>query len=82
MIVLKISNASELIASKVGGFIEQLTPDSLDDSTVEELVIKKMIENLMNEGITGQISLVRGVEIKEGNMIVDDGFRVSKQKEF
>ena len=82
MIVLKISNASELIASKVGGFIEQLTPNSLDDSTVEELVIKRMIENLMNEGIKGQISLVRGLEIKEGNLIVDDGFRVSKQKEF
>ena len=82
MILLNISNASELIASKVGGFIEQLTPDSLDDSTVEDLVIKRMIESLMNEGIKGQISSIKGVEIKEGNLIVDQGFKVSNLKEF
>ena len=82
MILLKISNASELIASKVGGFIEHLTPDSLDNSTVEELVIKRMIESLINEGIKGNITSVKGVDIKEGNLIVDEGFRVSTQQEF
>ena len=55
MIVLKISNASELIASRVGEFVEKLTPDFFDDATVEDLVIKRMIENLANEGINGTI---------------------------
>ena len=45
MIVLKITNASEVVASKVGKFLELLTPDSIDHSTVEDQVIKKMIEN-------------------------------------
>ena len=55
MIVLKISNASEVVASKVGKFLELLTPDSIDHTTVEDQVIKKMIENLAAEGIKGEI---------------------------
>ena len=51
MIVLKISNASDVVASKVGRFLERLTPDSLDEAKVEEEVIKKLVENLRTEGI-------------------------------
>ena len=52
MIVLKISNASEVVASKVGKFLERLTPDSIDHATVEDQVIKKLIENLAAEGLS------------------------------
>ena len=48
MIVLKITNASEVVASKVGKFIERLTPDSMDDAAVEDQVIKKLVENLFD----------------------------------
>ena len=82
MIILKISNASELIASRVGEFVERLTPDFVDDSTVEDLVIKRMIENLTNEGIKGEISSLKGVDIKEGNLILDEGFKVANHKQF
>ena len=58
MIVLKISNASEVVASKVGKFLELLTPDSIDHTTVEDQVIKKMIENLAAEGIKGEIAAI------------------------
>ena len=34
MIVLKISNASELMASKLGKFLESLTPAGLDQTTI------------------------------------------------
>ena len=51
MIVLKISNASEVVASKVGRFLERLTPDSIDQNAVEDQVIKKLVENLAAEGI-------------------------------
>ena len=56
MIVLKISNSSEVVASKVGKFLEFLTPDSIDQSTVEDQVIKKLVENLAAEGIKGEIA--------------------------
>ena len=61
MIILKISNASEVVASKVGKFIEFLTPDSIDHATVEDQVIKKLIENLAAEGIKGEIAAITGL---------------------
>ena len=60
MIVLKISNASEVVASKVGRFLERLTPDSIDQNAVEDQVIKKLVENLAAEGIKGEIASVHG----------------------
>jgi hypothetical protein len=57
MIVLKISNASEVMASKLGKFLESLTPDSLDQSTIEDIVIKKLAENLHAEGLKGEVSI-------------------------
>ena len=63
MIVLKISNASELVASKVGRFLELLTPDSLDEAKVEEEVLKKLVENLRAEGIRGSVASVKGLEL-------------------
>ena len=82
MILLKISNASELVASKLGDFVERLTPDMVDDSTVEDLVIKKMIENLSKEGIKGEITSLKGVDVQSEQMILNKGFRVRNQKIF
>lgn len=65
MIVLKISNASDLVASKVGRFLERLTPDGLDEAKVEEEVIKKLVENLRTEGIRGSVASVRGMDLTE-----------------
>ena len=63
MIVLKISNSSEVVASKVGKFLEFLTPDNMDQSAVEDQVIKKLVENLAAEGIKGEIAAVNGMDI-------------------
>ena len=82
MILLKISNASELVASKLGGMVERMTPDFIDDSTVEDLVIKRMIENLANEGIRGEVSSVKGGDIQEDHLILHEGFRVRHHKKF
>ena len=63
MIVLKISNSSEVVASKVGKFLEALTPDKVDQAAVEDQVIKKLVENLSAEGIKGEIASVNGVDL-------------------
>jgi len=47
MIVLKISNASELMASKLGKFLESLTPESLDQTTIEDVVLKKLVQSFV-----------------------------------
>ena len=82
MIVLKISNASEIVASKVGRFLERLTPDSVDLSTVEDQIIKKLIENLAAEGIKGEIASVHGVELDGQDFSVREGLKVRKHADF
>ena len=82
MIVLKISNASEVVASKVGKFLELLTPDSIDHTTVEDQVIKKMIENLAAEGIKGEIAAINGLELDGQNLSVHKGLNVRKHAVF
>ena len=82
MIVLKINNASELVASKVGRFLERLTPDDLDSSTVEDQVIKKMIESLAAEGLKGEIAAVNGLDIDGEQLVLNEGLKVRQQATF
>ncbi len=82
MIVLKISNSSEVVASKVGKFLEFLTPDSIDQSTVEDQVIKKLIENLAAEGIKGEIAAVQGIDLDGQDLKLQDGMKVRKHTSF
>ena len=82
MIVLKISNASEVVASKVGRFLERLTPDSIDQTTVEDQVIKKLIENLAAEGIKGEIAAVQGIDLEGQDLKLHDGMKVRKHSSF
>ncbi len=82
MIVLKISNSSEVVASKVGKFLEFLTPDSVDQSTVEDQVIKKMVENLAAEGLKGEIAAVNGLDIEGSDLSIHEGMKVRKHTTF
>ena len=82
MIVLKITNASELVASKLGRFLERLTPDAMDSSTVEDQVIKKMIESLAAEGLKGEIAAVNGLDIDGEQIVLNEGLKVRQQATF
>ncbi|MAI95600.1 MAG: hypothetical protein CMN95_02605 [Synechococcus sp. MED650] len=82
MIVLKISNASEVVAAKVGKFLERLTPDSMDQSAVEDQVIKKLIENLSAEGLKGEIAAINGLDLDGEDLSVHKGLTVRKHSSF
>ena len=82
MIVLKISNASEVVASKVGRFLERLTPDSIDQSAVEDQVIKKMVENLAAEGLKGEIAAISGLDIEGKDLSLHKELKVRKHTSF
>ena len=82
MIVLKISNSSEVVAAKVGKFLEFLTPDSIDHAAVEDQVIKKLVENLAAEGIKGEIAAVKGLELEWPGVQLHDGMKVRKHESF
>jgi len=82
MIVLKISNASEVMASKLGKFLESLTPDGLDQSTIEDIVMKKLAENLQAEGLKGEVASVRGLELEGKDVVMHEGLRVRRHQLF
>ena len=80
--MLKISNASEVVASKLGQFLEGFTPQEIDQSTVEDQVINKMIENLVLEGIKGELTSVSCIDINNDSVIVSEGMKVRNHKKF
>ena len=82
MIVLKISNASEVVASKVGRFLERLTPDSVDQSAVEDQVIKTLIENLAAEGLKGEIAAINGLDLDGSDLSLHKELKVRKHTSF
>ena len=82
MIVLKITNSSEILASKVGKFLESLTPDGFDQVTVEDIVIKKLIENLAAEGLKGEVAAVKGLDLQEANLVIHGNLHVRRHHEF
>ena len=82
MIVLKISNASEVVASKVGRLLERLTPDSVDQSAVEDQVIKKLIENLAAEGLKGEIAAINGLDLDGSDLSLNKEVKIRKHTSF
>jgi len=82
MILLSIENSSEIIAKKVGKFLESLTPDRFDEAKVEEVVIQKLIENLVAEGLHGQIAAVRGIHLQDKRLHIDEQMNVRHHDHF
>jgi len=82
MILLKITNASDVVASKAGKLFEKITPDMIDQKLVESQVIQQMIEQLQLEGLKGQISIVKGLEVSEDTLLTRSSFKVRSTKTF
>ena len=82
MIVLKINNASEVVAANIGKFLERLTPDSFDQHKVEDIVIKKLVTQLAAEGIKGEIAAVDGLDLHSKEIVLQDRLRVRHQEGF
>ncbi|MCT0229217.1 hypothetical protein KQ300_13610 [Synechococcus sp. CS-1331] len=82
MIVLKISNASELMASKLGKFLESLTPAGLDQATIEDMVLKKLVQNLQAEGLKGEVASVRGLDLAGKELVLQDQLHVRRHQTF
>ena len=82
MIVLKITNASEFMAAKVGKFLESLTPDAFDQTTVEDILMRKLIENLQAQGLEGEIAAVKGLDLKDKELILHDKLHVRSKQNF
>jgi len=82
MIVLKITNSSELLSAKVGKFLESLTPDGFDQVTVEDIVIRKLIENLAAEGLRGEVAAVSGLDLDGQELVIQKQLHVRSNRPF
>ena len=83
MILLKISNASDVVASKAGKLFEKMTPEMIDQKLVESQVIQQMIDQLQSEGLKGQISSVKGLDINDDdNLITKSSFKIRSTRTF
>ena len=82
MILLKITNASDVVASKAGKLFEKITPEMIDQKLVESQVIQQMIEQLQLEGLKGEISSVKGLELSEDALVTRSSFKVRGTKIF
>ncbi|WP_320664330.1 hypothetical protein [Prochlorococcus sp. MIT 1223] len=82
MILLEITNSSEVVKAKAGKILEKMTPDKIDRKLVERQVLQNMLEQLKAEGLKGEISTVKGLEIRDNNLITKNGFTIKETKKF
>ena len=82
MIILKITNASDVVTAKLGKLLGALTPDLLEQTAVENELIKQLVINLKAEGVKGELAVVSGLELSEGNLEVHEGLKVRKHQAF
>ncbi len=82
MILLKITNASDVVASKAGKLFEKMTPEMIDQKLVESQVIQQMIDQLQLEGLKGQISSVKGLDVCDDTLITKSSFKIRTSKTF
>ena len=82
MILLKITNASDVVASKAGKLFEKMTPEMIDQKLVESQVIQQMIDQLQLEGLKGEISIVKGLDISDDTLITKSSFKIRTSKIF
>ena len=82
MIILKITNSSELVAARLGRFLEMLTPDMLDHNAVENELIKQLVTNLKAEGVKGELASISGLDLQDGELRLQDGMKVRQHRHF
>lgn len=82
MIVLKITNASEVVSSKLGKLLGSLVPDAVDQATIEAILVSKLIENLAAEGLKGEVAAVSGLELQPTGVVLHSKSHVRHHRSF
>lgn len=80
MILVKITNSSSVVATRVGRFIADLTPSGFDQNKVEEEFIKQLVVQMEAQGIQGEVASVRGIDLHNKTIRIEDRVQVRKHK--
>ena len=82
MILLEITNSSDVVASKAGKLFEKMTPEMIDQKLVETQVIEQMIGQLQSEGLRGKIASVKGLDISDDTLTTKSSFKIRSTRDF
>ncbi|MEO1002841.1 MAG: hypothetical protein AAFX65_07000 [Cyanobacteria bacterium J06638_7] len=80
MIVIKVTNASDVVASKIGRFLADLTPSGFDQGKVEEELMKQLAEQMSAQGLQGEVASVQGLDLHNKTITVDDKVQVRRYR--
>ncbi len=82
MILVKITNATDVVASKTHKLFAKITSEKIDENLVEAEVIKQMGADLASFGLKGEIAIVKGIDIEKDTLVTKKGFVVKKSQAF
>jgi hypothetical protein len=82
MIVIKVTNASDVVANRIGRFLADLTPSGFDQGKVEEELIKQLVEQMAAQGLQGEVASVQGLDLHNKMVTVDSKVQVRRHRAF
>jgi hypothetical protein len=80
MIVIKVTNSSSVVATRIGRFLADLTPSGFDHNKVEDELMKQLVEQLAAQGIQGEVAAVKGVDLHNKEIKIEDRIQVRRHK--
>jgi hypothetical protein len=78
MIVIKVSNSSDVVASRIGRFLADLTPSGFDQNKVEDELIKQLVEQMAAQGLQGEVAAVKGIDLHKKEIRIEDSVRIRR----
>ncbi len=80
MIVINVTNSSSVVATRIGRFLADLTPSGFDQNKVEDELMKQLVEQLAAQGIQGEVAAVKGLDLHNKEIKIDDRIQVRRHK--
>lgn len=78
MIVIKVSNPSDVVASRIGRFLADLTPSGFDQNKVEDELIKQLVVQMAAQGLQGEVAAVKGIDLHRKTIHIEDQVRIRR----
>ncbi|MBC1260598.1 hypothetical protein FQK07_04825 [Synechococcus sp. BSF8S] len=80
MIVINVTNSSSVVATRIGRFLADLTPSGFDQNKVEDELMKQLVEQLAAQGIQGEVAAVKGLDLHNKEIKIDERIQVRRHK--
>ena len=80
MIVIKVTNPSAVVASRIGRFLADLTPSGFDQNKVEDELMKQLVEQMAAQGLQGEVASVKGLDLHNKTVQIQDQVQVRRHK--